>query len=235
MKNCILYTAVAVFLLALAGALCAQEPEKRLILVDESGAVKTEADDKDAVTFLFSEGVIISRLNRITKQTGRSNFVLEDLLAGIYIGAEMRSQKIAVPVVRVSLYYPLESTFNKMPQKPNTPLHYGADVFTGLSFGFDKFKYVTLHFGPGLHLFFLNSDRWNYLDAGVVAFAGIEAPLNRYWTLLINGSVSLDNGNLGANRNIEPFDIVYQYHLDLGIRYNKKLRNDTYLLMTVGR
>jgi len=86
-----------------------------------------------------------------------------------------------------------------------------------------------LNAGPAAHLFFLNSERWNYFDLGAAAFVGMELPITQRWTLICNGFASLDNGNLGDNRNMEPFDIAYQYQIDIGVRYSKKLENRTSL------
>jgi len=78
-------------------------------------------------------------------------------------------------------------------------------------------------------LFFLNAERWNYLDLGAAGFLGMELPLTKNWTFLCGGFASLDNGNLGGNSRMEPFNIVYQYQLEIGVRYSKKLANRTFL------
>jgi hypothetical protein len=176
--------------------------------------------------FVFSEGVAASWLTRIIKQTGRSNFVFGDFLPGLYFSMKMANFNLLTPMIRLAAYYPLESTFNKIPQPAKTPLHYAADLFAAPNFELDMIKYARFNLAPGLHLFFLNSERWNYLNVGVAGLAGVELPLTRGWTVLINGMVSLDNGNLGGNRNMEPFDIVYQYQVDIGIRYSKKAPNE---------
>jgi len=89
---------------------------------------------------------------------------------------------------------------------------------------------VRINAGPALHMFFLNADRWNYFNLGAAAVVGIEAPLASRWTLLVDGYASIDNGNLGTNRQMEPFDIVWQYQVDIGFRYSKKKRNDASLI-----
>jgi len=109
------------------------------------------------------------------------------------------------------------------------PLHFGVDMNLGLDFDLFDFKYVRLNAGPAIHLLFLNSDRWNYFELGMAAFLGMELPIAKRWTLICNGFASIDNGNLGDNRNMEPFDIAYQYQIDIGVRYSKKLENRTSL------
>ncbi|MDR1239886.1 MAG: hypothetical protein LBK27_07215 [Treponema sp.] len=174
---------------------------------------------------VYHEGLSASWLTRIIKQTGRSNFVYEDFLAGLYFGMALTNVKYVTPAIRLTAYYPLRSTFNKYPQASKTPLHYGADFFGGAAFQIDQLEYVRISLTPGLHLFFLNSDRWNYLNLGIAGRAGVELPLTRGWTILINGIASLDNGNLGGNWRMEPFDVAYQYQVDFGVRYSRKLSN----------
>jgi len=189
----------------------------------------TETTAENRTLFIFSEGVAASWLTRIIKQTERSNFVFEDFLVGLYFKTEMVHFDLFKPMIRVAAYYPLLSTFNDFPQKPNTPLHFAADMAIGLNFYLFDFNYVRINLGPALHMFFLNSDRWNYFNMGVAAFVGIEVPVARNWTVLFNGYASLDSGNLGANRIMEPFDITYQYQIDIGVRYSKKLENRTFI------
>jgi len=186
-------------------------------------------DNASGYNLLFSEGVTCSWLTRIIKKTGRSNFVFEDFLPGLYFRMDLHTPIIITPMLRIAALYPLSSTFNQFPQKPKTPLHYGADVNLGAKFNILNFAYFRLNAGPAAHLFFLNSDRWNYLNLGGAAFVGMELPVSQGWTLIINGFASLDSGNLGDNRTMEPFDIAYQYQVDIGVRYSKKLRNRTSL------
>jgi len=174
---------------------------------------------------LLSEGLTCSWLTRITKQTGRSNYVDEDFLAGLYFRMDLRWNDIFTPMVRIAALYPLITTFNKVPQTPKTPLHFGADMNLGAHFNIMEFSFFRLNAGPAFHLFFLNSDRWNYLNMGGAVFVGMEFPIAPRWTLIGNFFASLDSGNLGSNRDMEPFDIVYQYQVDIGIRYSKKLIN----------
>ena len=45
---------------------------------------------------------------------------------------------------------------------------------------------------------------------------------NKPYTILVNGLASLDYGNFGSNRDIQPYNLVYNYQLELGVRYSKK-------------
>jgi hypothetical protein len=212
--------------LILGSVIYAQEQETELL------PLSFETDKADLGTMIFptyNYGTTVSWLNRIIRQTGRSNFVFRDFLPGLFFDVELGNIKLITPMFRLAAYYPLVSTFNQMPQDPNTPLHYSADVLTGAKFKLLNTSCLRVNAGPALHLLFLNSDRWNYFDLGIAAVAGIELPLASRWTLLVNGNASLDNGNLGGNRLMEPFDIVYQYQFDIGVRYSKKIENATFL------
>jgi len=203
------------------------EEDNNLFSESDDETVHSAAEDKkQEFFFLFSEGTAFSWLTRIIKQSGRSNFVFKDFMLGLYSRVDMHTEKNITPMARLAVFYPLEATFNKYPQKPKSPLHIGMDMNLGVNFNIFEFPYFRLNAGPAFHMFFLNSDRWNYFELGMAAFTGMELPISERWTLICGLFASLDNGNLGANRNIEPFDIVYQYQVDIGVRYSKKLKNE---------
>jgi hypothetical protein len=206
------FTAALVFFFALGWGVSAEEIES--------------GPDLGYKPFLtFSYGAAVSWLTRIVNQTDRSNFVFRDFMPGLYFGMELRNIRYVTPLVRLTAYYPAGSTFNWMPQKPNTPLHIGTDFYAGLSFGMSIKEIVRLYAGPALHLLSLSSDRGNYFNMGASALAGAALPLTPGWTLLVDGAASLDNGNLGSNRAMEPFNTVFQYQIGLGCRYSKKMTN----------
>ena len=205
-----------------------------LATVLAAGAFAQDEDEAESPAgeqhfLLFSEGAAFSWLTRIIKQTGRSNFVFDDFLPGLYFRMDLHTTTNITPMVRIAALYPAISAFNQVPQLPKTPLHFGADMNLGLNFNILEFEYFRLNAGSAAHLFFLNSDRWNYFELGAAAFVGMELPVTPNWTLICNGFASIDNGNLGSNRNMEPFDVVYQYQVDIGVRYSKKLENRTSL------
>jgi hypothetical protein len=213
LKKVAFYTALVILTLALNQGLHAQEQE-----------IETKSRDKLLISFNY--GAVASWLTRIIKQKKRSNFVFRDFLTGLYYSAELHNIKYITPIARLTAYYPMISSFNKVPQKPNSPLHYGIDLCTGFRFEFSIKEIVRLHAGPALHMFFLNAERWNYFNLGAAALAGVELPLTRRWTVLVDGIASFDSGNLGANRKMEPFDTVFQYQAGIGCRYSKKRQNE---------
>jgi hypothetical protein len=192
---------------------------------------KAYAQDEEKPVFVFSEGIAASWLTRIIDQTDRSNFVFKDFLPGVYFRTDLINIKHFTPMARITAYYPLISTFNKVPQVSKTPLHIGADLVAGVKFDILEFKYFRLNAGPALHLFFLTADRWNYLDLGGALFLGMEVPLAKRWTVVFNGFASLDYGNFGGNSFMEPFNTVFQYQIDIGVRFSKKLENKTFLIL----
>ena len=221
MKNAALYCGT-VFFLAVTTGMFAQEAGN--LTPDPEVLAAIPANRPFAV---FEEGLTASWLTRIIRQNGRSNFVFRDFLPGLYFRTDIHNLHYVTPMIRLAAYYPLISTFNHFPQKSNTPLHFGTDLTAGLHFRPLDLRYLRLNMGPALHMFFMSSDRWNYLNIGGAVFAGLELPVSRNWTIIANGFVSLDNGNAGGNRSMEPFDIVYQYQVDLGVRYSKKMLNNT--------
>jgi len=244
MKKLYVFTVFSLFFFWTASAAFSQgkdvplkpaQGEEAKYFDEEGGDLFSESDgetihsaaknEKPAFYFLFSEGAAFSWLTRIIKQSGRSNFVFKDSMLGLYSRVDMKIENFITPMARLAVFYPLETTFNKIPQKPKTPLHIGMDMNLGVNFNILEFPYLRLNAGPAFHLFFLNSDRWNYFELGMSAFTGIELPVAERWTLVLNGYASLDNGNFGANRDMEPFDIVYQYQVDIGVRYSKKQKN----------
>ena len=216
-------TVLFFFAFAITTGLCAQEDDFTAPVI-----LKNESETRPF--FIFSEGVTTSWLTRIIKQTERSNFVFRDFLPGLYFRTELHNIKYVTPMVRLAAYYPAVSSFNNYPQKPRTPLHFGVDMSAGLRFGLFDFDYLRLNAGPALHMFFLNADRWNYFNMGAAGFLEFQVPLAERWTIFVNGIASLDNGNLGGNRLMEPFDIAWQYQVDIGVRYSKKWINGTYLI-----
>ena len=208
----------AVFLLAPAPAF------SQGTALGESAESSELTDQKNKVFPTFNYGASASWLTRIIKQTDRSNFVLKEFLPGAYFTIELQNVPVVFPEIRVTAFYPLISKFNDVKQA-TAPLNIGIDLFAGVRYEF-KLKVVKLSAGLGLHSFFMTADRWHYLNLGAAGIAGVELALSPGWSLLIDGLASIDNGNLGTNRNMEPFDIVYQYQSSIGVRYSKKMRND---------
>ena len=174
---------------------------------------------------VFNEGVTGAWVTRVITQSGRSNFVFRDFLGGAFLTLETKNMEPLDSMVRLSVYYPLSYSFNKHPQVSKNMFNFAFDLFAAPVFQLNMWNFVRFNLAPGLHFLYQMGDRWNYIDLGIGGMAGVEMPIARRWTLKINGYLSFDYGNFGTNRDMEPYDYVWQYQLDLGIRYSKKAPN----------
>lgn len=195
-----------------------------IILTDTTEA-KADTTTKIKPFVTFNYGASATWVTRIKKQTGRSNFVYNDFLAGLYFTTELRKLAFFDIMLRVAAYYPLSYTFNKVPQTIAQPLAFGFDGFLGINFKFSIFDKLYIDLAPGAHVLYQMSDRFNFIDLGVAAMLGLEFPISPRWTILMNGYASLDYGNLGTNMHMEPYDIVWQYQTSFGVRYSKRAQN----------
>lgn len=175
---------------------------------------------------VFNEGITGSWITRIVRQTDRSNFVFKDFMAGAYFSLETKNMQPVDSMVRFAVYYPLSFKFNGHPQVPKNMLNFAFDLFAAPVFlQMDMWNYLRFNITAGLHFLYQMGDRWNYINLGIGALAGMELPVARRWTMLINGYMSIDYGNFGTNRHLEPYDLVWQYQLDIGVRYSRRALN----------
>ena len=190
---------------------------------------------------LFDQGATAAWNTRIIKQTERSNFVFGDFLAGLYFTTRTKNFSSLLPVKlpfellgRVAAYYPLSHTFNNYPQPPVNMLNFGVDVFLAPVVQINFWDYAYLDIAAGPHFLYQKSDRWHYVHLGIGGMLGVQMPLARRWTLLLNGMASLDNANLGSNRKMEDYDIAWQYQTSFGFRYSKRAPNVKTYIPTKG-
>lgn len=199
---------------------------------DESGDValnpKTgfpEITNKPFV--IFNEGVSFSQVTRIVYQSdyNRSNFVWQDYMAGLYCELQTVNMKPVNSIIRVAAYYPFLHTFNGMDQVAKQVILYAVDVYAGPLFQTDMWKYVRINFSFGPHFMYELSDEYHHMELGGASLLGLELPVAKRWNILLNGLLSVDYGNLGSNRIILPYDMVWNYQIELGMRYSKKNQN----------
>ncbi|MGP1458774.1 MAG: hypothetical protein ACTTKL_05635 [Treponema sp.] len=174
---------------------------------------------------MFNEGVSYTLLTRLEKQDKRSNFVRQNHLAGLYFSVQSENMKPVNSMIRVAAYYPFFNTFNGMQQFPKQPILYAFDLLAAPMFQADMWKYVRLNFAGGLHYMYQLTDEYhmNYLGGGLLA--GLELPLAKRWTILTDGTVTVDYPNLGTNRIVQPFDLAWQYNVNVGVRYSRRGEN----------
>lgn len=174
---------------------------------------------------VFDYGVTSSWITRIVKQTGRSNFVFDDFLLGAYVNMKTENMAPLDSMVRLSVFYPVSYKFNRVPQPPVNMLNFAVDLFAAPVVNLSFWNYVTFDLGAGLHCLYQHGDRWHYVDLGLGTMARVNMPVARRWSVFVDGLFSLDYGNLGTNRRMEPYDVVWQYQLSVGFRYSKRAPN----------
>ena len=174
---------------------------------------------------MFNEGAAYTLITRLEKQDKRSNFVRQNHLAGLFFSLQTENMKPVNSMIRIAAYYPFFNTFNGMQQYPKQTILYAFDLLAAPMFQADMWKYVRLNFAGGLHYMYQLTDEYhmNYLGGGLLA--GVELPLARKWTILTDGTATLDYPNLGTNRLVQPFDFAWQYNVSVGVRYSKKGEN----------
>ena len=174
---------------------------------------------------VFNEGVSGAMITRLEKKDDRSNLVRENYLIGAFFEIQTENMKPINSMIKLSAYYPMYNTFNGMMQNSKQIILYAFDLFAGPMIQADMWNYVFLKFAGGLHYMYQLTDEYHMNYLGLGALAGVELPISKHWTILLNGTATLDYPNLGTNKNIQPFDISWQYHVDFGIRYSKKKVN----------
>ena len=174
---------------------------------------------------MFNEGAAYTLITRLEKQDKRSNFVRQNHLAGLFFSLQTENMKPVNSMIRIAAYYPFFNTFNGMQQYPKQTILYAFDLLVAPMIQADMWKYVRLNFAGGLHYMYQLTDEYhmNYLGGGLLA--GVELPLARRWTILTDGTATLDYPNLGTNRLVQPFDFAWQYNVSVGVRYSKKGEN----------
>ena len=173
---------------------------------------------------IFNEGVAYSMVTRLIYQDkySRSNFVWQNHLIGAYCEIQSVNIRPVDSILRVAAYYPFYYTFNGMEQPAKQAILYAFDLFWGPIFQTDMWKYVYINFAFGPHFLYQLSDEYHHVELGAGVLLGVELPLARRWTILTNGLASLDYGNLGSNKHIQPYNLVYNFQIELGVRYSKK-------------
>ncbi len=225
MKRLLIITAFALFC-TVPGFSQAGDITRLSISSDTEGDIyKDFPEIKSKPSVVFNEGLASAWVTRIVYQEDRSNFVFKDFLAGAYFSLKTVNMQPLNSMVRLAVYYPFTSTFNDFPQQKVKVIQYGIDLFAGVDFELNMWEYVRFNISPGFHFLYQTADRWDYINLGAAALVGVELPVSRRWTILINGIASLDSGNFGNNKTVEPYDMVYQYQLDIGVRYSKKTPN----------
>lgn len=217
------YVLIITALFALTAGLFAQEtetPEEQNV-----PSVNKYTIDGAPFRFVFEEGVSYAQVTRVEKQTGRSNFVRENMMAGAYFNFHTVNLSRIDFTQQISAYYPFYNAFNGMRQYSKNILNYAVDSFTGVTKTYERFPGVKFNGAMGLHYMFQLTDEWpmHYIGFGVQG--GFLLPISKNFSIVNNYFISFDNANIGPNSLMQPFTISYQYHADLGVRFSKRTPN----------
>ena len=174
---------------------------------------------------IFNEGAALAQVTRIQTQSGRNNYVWQNTFLGAFFQIQTKYMKPVNSVIRVSAFYPFYNQFNDVKQFPKQTILYAFDLFAGPIIETDMWKYVRLKFGAGLHYMYQLTDEYHLHYLGGGGLIGMELPLAQRWSILLDGTFSLDYPNFGTNRLVQPFHFAWQYQLNLGVRYSKKAKN----------
>lgn len=181
--------------------------------------------DGGKFNFVFDEGVSYAQVTRVEHQTNRSNFVRENMMIGAFFNFQTVNLSKLDFIEQVSVYYPFYNAFNGMRQFPKNMFNYAIDNFTGITADYKKLKYINFDFSLGMHYMFQMTDEWPMSYLGIGLQTGMNFPISRYWTILNTYLISFDNANIGPNKLMQPFEISYQYHINLGVRYSRRAPN----------
>lgn len=195
------------------------------IFAQEETSINKYTIDGGPFRFVFEEGASYAQITRVEKQTGRSNFVRENMMAGAYFNFHTVNLSRIDFTQQFSAYYPFYNAFNGMRQYSKNILNYGIDSFTGVTKMYDRFPGVKFNGALGLHYMFQMTDEWPMQYLGLGIQCGFLLPISKHFSIVNNYFVSFDNANIGANKIMQPFTISYQYHIDLGIRISKRTPN----------
>ncbi len=174
----------------------------------------------------FAEGLSFAQVTRIEANEKSPDYVWETMMGGAFLSVRTNDLSIFDFVLTLSAYYPFYNAFNGMPQKTHNMFNYAIDGFFGILYTYDRLSWVNIDGAIGMHYMYQLTDEYhmNYLGLGLML--GIQLPLTRRWSIVEQNYVSFDNPNLGSNKKVQPFDGSYQYHINFGFRYSKKVLNN---------
>lgn len=175
--------------------------------------------------FLFDGGVSFIQVNRIQKQTERSNFLWRDCMIGAYFKTQTRNLPYVDFLLRIQGFYPFYHQFNGMEMISKQTILYAFDGFLGPTYRKEMYKYFNMSLTPGIHYMYQLSDEYHYSYVGGGVILGMEFPVHKSFTILLDGTFTWDSANFGTNKNVQPYDYSWQWQSSLGVRYHPKHPN----------
>ena len=180
---------------------------------------------KEKPFIVFDWGSASTLTTRIEIQDYRSNFVRQDFLTGAYLGIKTVNMMPCNSIIKISAFYPIKHTFNGMNQKYTQMFLYAFDIFAGPDLELDMWHYVRFNFSIGLHYYLQMTDDFFLQYLGAAGLVGIELPVAKTFTIVMNGLFTFDYPNLGTNQMVQPYDYEWQYQLNVGLRFSSKNPN----------
>lgn len=224
------------FSLIMQVAFAKEKKESRGVSQDDPnhwGTIEDLTSNQYHFGIYHNGGFAWASITRIQKKSDVSNYVWNDKMVGIFYELQSHdwikfNEFWSLNFMgRLAVYYPYTYTFRDVEQFTKQTILYAFDFFTAPMFTFNFYNYFRANLEPGIHGLYQLHDQWHYVNLGIGAKADIEFPISSRWTGIIGGMVSWDNGNIGSNRDLRPFDYVWEYQIQLGFRYCKKYLNNT--------
>lgn len=178
---------------------------------------------------LHNWGVSWSRVTRIQTKTDRSNFVWQDDFIGLYYALQTGNLPVNF-LLSAEVQYPYHYEFNKVEQLSKQIILYSFNFNLGPIWTKPMFDFFKLDLAPMVHFRYQLSDKYHHCDLGIGAFAGVEFPVMRKFSVLLNAEFTYDFGNLGSNANVQPFNHVFSYNVQLGFRLSNRGANTFYYI-----
>ena len=187
--------------------------------------------EQNSFGILQNWGLSAASVVRIQKKDDVSNFVWKDKMIGVFYEAKshdfirLGEASELNFTARMGIYYPYNYTFRDVEQIANQVILYAFDWFLAPSLSINFRERLFFDTQLGLHMMYQIHDMWEYFNLGVGLKLNVEFPISSRWSAIAGGMFSFDNGNFGSNRDMRPFDYVWEYQLQFGARYSKKYLN----------
>lgn len=207
-----------------------------LASVSLAGAFAEEENEKSSSGFylLHNWGVSVSSVTRLQLNTTRSNFVWQDDMLGLYYEVQSKSLPVNF-IAKLSVFYPYHSSFNQMDQKAKQVILYAFDLTVGPYWSIPLWEFAILDLAPVVNVRYQLDDNFHHVDLGLGGRLGLEFPVSRKFSILLNGTFTYDFANLGSNAKIRPYDHAWTYAADLGFRVSKKHPNSIFYINPRGK
>lgn len=169
----------------------------------------------------FTEGAITSNITRVIFNSGKNNYVYQNKLIGGFLEIESKNLPVNLKA-RLAGYYPYKNLFNGIEMISKQVVLYGIEGFIAPVFNLKQINNFSFNVATGGHIMYQLSDEYHLIYVGLGIEPIIEFNLFKYCTFITSATAFIDYANLGSNRLIQPFDLVYQYQVAIGFRFSIK-------------